>query len=519
MTTGKKKISPRQKMINLMYLVFIGMLAMNISVDVLNGFDLLSDNIATTIKSTTTRNKQMYAELSSSYEQNPEKTKSSYDKANLLKSQSDSLFNYIQSLKVEIAVKTDGKNADVDNLERREYRDAGSELFLSPVDGKGQDLKNAIDSYRNAIVQMISDSVKRNTIENSLSTEPTDRAKRNNQNWLEASFDNMPSIAVNTYLSELQSNIRLAEGEALNSLVKEIDLSDFRVNQLDALVIPESKVIVRGASYNANIIVAAVDTTQRPRIVVNGKEIENGVLKIPATSVGSSFKVQGFLELMNRDGSILKKDFSDTYTVIEPMATVAPLLMDVVYMGIDNELSISVPGFTSNQVSASVQGGTIVRKGNNWVARPTAKVGEKLIVNVSVNDNGSQRTMARKEFRIRALPDPSAYINYTDSKGAQRVFKQGTLSRNALLSAGGIKASIDDGILNIPFQVLSFRLLVTDAMGNSMQEVSNGDRLSDRQLEQIKRLDRGKTFFVWGIRVKGPDGIERDISPMEIRLN
>lgn len=517
--TGKRKVSPRQKMINLMYLVFIGMLAMNISVDVLNGFDLLGDNIATTIKSTSTRNEQLYTELNTSYEQNPEKTKHSYDKARLLKQSSDSLFDYIQALKVEVAIKTDGKEADVDNLERREYRDAGSEVFLSPVDGKGKDLKKAIDTYRDAIITMIADPVKRNTIENSLSTEPTERAKRKKQNWLESSFDNMPSIAVNTYLSELQSNIRQAEGEALNSLVKEIDLSDFRVNQLDAIVVPESKVVVRGASYKANIIVAAVDTTQRPRIVVNGKEIENGVLQIPTSSVGSEFKIDGFLEMMNRDGSIFKKNFSDTYTVIEPMATVAPLLMDVVYMGIDNELSISVPGFTSNQVSASVQGGTITRKGNNWIARPTAKVGEKLIVNVSVNDNGSQRSMARKEFRIRALPDPTAYINYTDSKGAQRVFKQGTLSRNALLNAGGIKASIDDGILNIPFHVLSFRLMVIDAMGNSIQEVSSGDRLSDRQLEQIKRLDRGKTFFIWGIRVKGPDGIERDISPMEIRLN
>lgn len=517
---GKRRVSPRQKMINLMYLVFIGMLAMNISVDVLNGFDLLGDNIATTIDATSTRNEQLYSELNSSYDQNPEKTKSSYEKSKILKQRSDSLFNYIQDLKVEIALKTDGKDADVNNLERREYRDAGSEVFLSPVDGKGKELKNAIDTYRDQIVQMIADPIKKTTIANSLSTEPTERAKRKQQSWLESSFENMPSIAVNTYLSELQSNIKQAEGEALNSLVKEIDLSDFRVNQLDAIVIPESKVVVRGANYKANIIVAAVDTTQRPRIVVNGKEIENGALQIPTSSVGNSFKVEGFLELMNRDGSIFKKKFTDTYTVIEPMATVAPLLMDVVYLGIDNEMSISVPGFTSNQVNTSVQGGTITRKGNNWVARPAGKVGDKLIVNVSVSDNGAQRSMARKEFRIRALPDPTAYINYTDSKGAARVFKQGTLSRNSLLSAGGIKASIDDGILNIPFQVLGFRLVVIDAMGNALpQELSNGDRLSDRQLEQIRRLDRGKTFFISGIRVKGPDGIERNIAPMEVRLN
>ena len=117
------------------------------------------------------------------------------------------------------------------------------------------------------------------------------------------------------------------------------------------------------------------------------------------------------------------------------------------------------------------------------------------------------------------MPDPSAFINYVDSKGASRIFKQGTLSRNALLNAGNLRASIDDGILNIPFTVLSFRIMVSDAMGNVVPEVSAGASFSSRQLELIRRLDRGKTFFIAGIKVKGPDGIERDIAPMEIRLN
>lgn len=509
-----KRTSTRQKMINLMYLVFIAMLALRISTEVLDGFDLINDNIQNTIKNTAERNNQLYTEIDNSYAGNPQKTEAAYNLAQTIKKRSDSLYNYIHYLKQEVAIRTDGKDADIENLKRKDNIDAASEVFLAPNGGKGKDFKDAIDNYRNDISSLISDPNKKALIESALSTEPSERGKKQNKDWLQASFDNMPSIAVVTYLSELQSTVRQAEGEALNSIIKEIDFSDFRVNSLDALVIPESKVVVSGANYKANIVVAAVDTTQRPQIMVNGKEVENGLYQI-ATGRTGQFTLEGYVDLKNRDGSSTRKTFTDKYTVIEPMATVAPLLMDVVYLGIDNEMSISVPGFTSNEVGASVQGGTITRKGNNWVAKPTGRVGEKFIVNVSANN----RHMARKEFRIRALPDPSAFINYTDSKGAARIFKQGTISRNALLSAGSLRASIDDGILNIPFNVLTFRIMVNDAMGNAMQEVSVGANFSPRQLEQIKRLDRGKTFFIWGIRVKGPDGIERDIAPMEVRLN
>lgn len=515
---SNRRVSTRQKMINLMYLVFIAMLALNIPAEVLDGFVLVNEKLQQTIEHNINRNNQMYAEMNASYERNPEKAKGSYDKAREVKQKTDSLFNYIQDLKVEIVKRTDGKNADINNIDRKDNLDAVSEVMLSPIDGQGKKLKEAIDGYRGDITSYIMNPEKEELIKNLLSTEVTERAKKENKNWVEASFGQMPTIAGVTYLSEIQSNVKQAENEALNSLIKNIDLSDFRVNELNAFVVPESKVVMRGTNYKADVILAAVDTTQRPRIVVNDREITNGVLNLPTGGLGNQ-TLRGFIELMGHDGTSRKIDFTEQYTVIEPMATVAPLLMDVLYAGIDNEISISVPGVATQEVSASANGGSLTRKGNNWVARPTGAVGTKFTIAVSARVNGAQRTVANKEFRIRALPDPVAYIDYTDSKGSPKVFKQGTLSRSVLLNAGGIKASIDDGILNVPFQILSFRTLTVDAMGNAMPEVSNGASFSQRQIEQIRRQERGRYFFITGIRVKGPDGRERDIAPMEIRLN
>jgi gliding motility-associated protein GldM len=513
----------RQKMINLMYLVFIAMLALNVSTEVLDGFVMINDNIQESIEVTDERNKQIYADINASYDSNPEKTQDSYDRAHAVKSKTDSIFDYLQYLKLEIAKKSDGADADVDNLKSKDNLDASSEIMISPVGGHGKRLKEMLDRYRELMVAQIPDSARRKIVMSTLSTEPSPRAKKENKSWITASFENMPSIAVITYLSELQVNVKQAEGEVLNDLAKNIDLKDIRVNQLSAFVVPQSTMVMKGLPYKANIIMAAVDTTQRPRIVINGKELpseKNGLYEV-GTGASGTYKFDGFIELMDRSGMPVKRNFSQEYTVMEPMATVAPYWMDVLYAGVQNMLTITVPGVASQDVQATVvSGGTLAPSGKDWVAVPSASlIGQKFVISVSAKVNGVQQFIARKELRIRPLPEPLAFIDYKDQNGSPKVFRKGALGRAIILGTEGIKASIDDGILNIPFQVLSFSTMSVDAMGNATREMSNGANFSSRQLDQIRRMTRGTLFYISGIKAKGPDGIERDLYPMEIRIN
>ena len=99
------------------------------------------------------------------------------------------------------------------------------------------------------------------------------------------------------------------------------------------------------------------------------------------------------------------------------------------------------------------------------------------------------------------------------------MFKGGVVSKSTLMNADGIDAAIDDGILNIPFRVLNFRTIFFDSMGNAIPEVSNGNQFSARQKDQIRQLSRGKYFYISGVTAAGPDGTEREIAVMEIRIN
>jgi gliding motility-associated protein GldM len=195
-------------------------------------------------------------------------------------------------------------------------------------------------------------------------------------------------------------------------------------------------------------------------------------------------------------------------------------MMNVLYAGIDNPISISVPGVAMTGVSASMTNGTLSRSGDHWVAHPS-KVGEEATITVNADMDGKQMTVASTKFRVRKLPDPTPYITYKDNNGNTTHYKGGGrgLAKTFLLSAPGISAAIDDDLLNIQFKVLSFETVFFDSMGNAIPEVSQGDQFSQRQKDSFRRLSRGKRFYISRVKAVGPDGITRDLAPIEVIVN
>ncbi len=516
--TSRFSNSPRQKMINLMYLVFIAMLALNVSVDVLNGFDIVDDSLSDSFENIQTRNNLIMSELEEYNKQNREKAGQWYDKGLLIRRMSDSLINHIDDLKYRMVKIADGKKGDVKNIKNKENLDAASLVMLSSSNNEGLNLRNSIVQFRDLLSEMVIDENRQNIIKASLDVSPQNRVG-GNTNWEESLFYNMPVSAAVTILTKLQNDIRLSEGEALNSFLNYVDIGDFRVNKVNAYVIPESRVLIQGAPYKARIVLSAEDSTQVQSIHVNGKVLDEsteGQYSANSNSVGT-FPIEGYIELKSGDGSVMRREFSDNYTVIEPMATIAPTLMNVLYAGIDNEISISVPGITPNNVEATMTNGTLTRKGALWVAKPN-KVGDNVDISISARSGSQTIKMANKSFRVRALPDPTPYIEYSDGNGVPVMFKGGVLSKAVLMNSEGIKAAIDDGILNIPFRVTGFRTIFFDSMGNAIPEVSEGAKFSSRQKEQIRRLQRGAYFYISGVKAVGPDGGEREIAVIEVRV-
>lgn len=262
MAIKKRPVSPRQKMINLMYVVLMAMLALNVSTEVLNGFSIVEDSLNRTTANSSKENQVVYDDFEAQMKANPAKVKAWFDKAREVKRMSDSLYNFADELKAAIVAEADGKNFDVRNIRNKENLEAANQVMLSPGRGRGAELYKAVNSFRNRIVKMITDPARRAAINDNLATVIPKNATAMGKNWQEYMFEDMPVAAAVTLLSKLQSDIRYAEGEVLHTLVANIDVKDIRVNSLNAFVIPNSQTIVRGDKFSAQIVMAAVDTTQ-----------------------------------------------------------------------------------------------------------------------------------------------------------------------------------------------------------------------------------------------------------------
>jgi gliding motility-associated protein GldM len=518
---GSSPNSPRQKMINLMYLIFIAMVALSISSEILDGFVLVEDSMQTSIDNTTRRNQIIANDLASSYQNNPEKVKVWYDRSKEVRAESDKLYSYIQELKERIVIEADGKDGDVNNIRRKDNIEAAPRVMLAPIIGEGKDLRNSIDSFREFMVEMMSDTAKIHILEANLSTEIPSKKGTHYSTWEQAMFESMPAIAAVTLLTKMQNDIRYTEGEVLSDLLNNVDIGDYRVNQITAQVIPQSQVVMRGSQYTANIVLSAVDSTKRPTIFVNGSELpydNKGLYSVTATSTGT-FPMRGYVEQPNSDGGVTRYEFDSEYFVTEPTATVAPTLMNVLYAGIENPIRIAVPGIASGNVSATMTNGTLTRQGDVWTARPT-EVGTDAVISVSARmADGRSIEMAQSTFRVRALPDPLPYIEYRDTNGNLRRFRGGTILRRDLLASGGIMAAIDDDLLDVEYDVLRFELTFFDSMGNAIPEVSNSSSFSERQRDQIRRMARGARFYISRTVAKGPDGVERTLPTIEVIVN
>jgi gliding motility-associated protein GldM len=525
MAVGNNPNSPRQKMINLMYIVFIAMMALNVSSEVLEGFGLVEESLHTTIKNTVTRNNMVTQELMSASDNNPDKAQKWYADGILVNQASDSLHNYIQELKVQIVQIADGKNGLVDNIQNKEDLEAASRIMLAPLNGQGKVLREAIDAYRASMVEKVPLS-KQKIIEESLSTAPPSKAGINSPTWEEGLFENMPVSAAITLLTKLQSDIRYTQGEVLANLLNQVDMGDSRVNLIKAQVIPDARFVISNTDYSANIVLSAIDSTQRPDIYLRiGEQYvkqESNRISQRAAGTGNN-TIRGYVETRNNAGQPVKYEFEENFLVIPPSATVAPTKMNVLYQNYVNPLHIAVPGIPNANVTARLvpEGrGRLTNQGNgSWHAEVSGE-GTVEVTVIATMENGRPAEMGRSTFRVLPLPDPVAFIDYKDADGNTRRFRGGRITKQHLMATNGILAGYVDGLLDATFTVLRFDLNYFDSFGLMMTESSQSTNFTDRQKDYIRNLSRGKRFYISNIVVRDPSGVERRLdSPLEVTLN
>ncbi|MDD3323033.1 MAG: gliding motility protein GldM [Paludibacter sp.] len=503
--------TPRQKMIGMMYLVLTAMLALNVSSDILNGFTMVDNSLHTTIESSELRNKNLYDEFSDLNRLNPGKVKEWLEQANLVRTKSDELYNYLQDFKVKIVKMTDKDEANdsayVYQIIGKDNLDKGYDYAVNM--GNGKILKSKIDEYKNFLVGFFQNNpTKQKMYQTIFSTD-----NKNGVPWIDATFEMMPLSAVVTILTKYQSDVRSSEAEVVQYLKGQTDVKDFRVNKITALVVPNTPYVLKGGKYSAQIVLSAVDSTKKPEYFVGGSKInEKGLYEIMCNKAGI-FPYSGQIKIQGNDGEINSYPFKSEYVVGEPSATISNEDLNVVYRGIDNKFNISVPGIASENVNVRVNGGTIRKVGDRYIIRPTQD-GE-ININVYATIEGKDQRMGGGAYRVKYIPDPKSFLQYTDAGGVIRQTQDETLTKRTLLSDNiSIVASYgEDELIKANFNVTSFTMVSP----NGMDDVRSS-KFSSRMKSYINNLEGGDYLIIKNIKAVGPDGKTRTLSPIQIQI-
>jgi gliding motility-associated protein GldM len=251
---------------------------------------MVNSSLKNSIVNSSARNQGLYNDMQALYDLNPTKVGEWLEKANKVKEESDKMYNTLQEFKIGIIALADGKKADPEGnviLKRDDTNVSGEYAEVGTTKERGNQLKVAIDNYREFVESMFgNDSLHTKIYDAMFNTDPVKKKVDEPAiSWIENTFANMPAVAVITMLSKYQSDVRNTEAELIQYFIQQQDAGDFRINKIQARLIPDSKNVMQGGKYRAEIALMAVDTTKVPTYYIGDRQLESAIVEIPLPSI------------------------------------------------------------------------------------------------------------------------------------------------------------------------------------------------------------------------------------------
>ncbi|HXB91003.1 MAG TPA: hypothetical protein VNU72_01880, partial [Puia sp.] len=422
---------PRQKMINMMYLVLTALLALNVSVEVLNAFKTVNHSIEKSNKVVTEKNDLTYKAFDENQKdpQTAALAKIWAPPAGQAKNYSSTLTTYIEGLKENLISES---SPQMNKEGKREFSDGNLDAATRLFDtkGEGKVLYGKLIDFRKQLLDLldpahygpeVSDKVKQDLAaqkalftkslpldtripeSESGTTSTGDSAK----DWTIRYFHMTPTIAALTILSKFQSDVKNSESQVIDYLHKQIGEVKVVFDKFEPLVSPSATYLMPNDELDIQAGIGAFSAAAAPKIYINGslQPLNNDGVADWKTKVTGSSTVNVKIEYTKPDGSTGTIDKAVKYTVGQPSgASVFLEKMNVMYIAEENPMKISGGSVGREKVHVSFDKGTITNTGgDDWVATPTTP-GEGII---TVNAAGK---ITEFKMRVKYLPNPTGYV-------------------------------------------------------------------------------------------------------------
>lgn len=504
-------LSPRQKMINLMYLVLIAMLALQMSKEVLSAFGLMEEKFADANIMAKESNEKTLAGLMMKAEEKPEQFKKLSVKAEKIAKLSNDFYLYLENLKRDVLTKSNFSKDPKTNKLPYEKMDKGGYIDENWFSGdnlssSGQEIVKKIDAYREEVKKVIGNDQKYNkAIENLNKQFNTSKIKANdgaNKEWLDYHFKGFPLVASVTKLTAMQNDVKRTEANMFNLFLGNSLTEATTLKNYQAIVLADKSAFFAGEQFKGKVVLGKYANVVPTGLTVQGRKIDLNAPKAIDSSgaarltfnVGNvgEHKINGEF-VFKEDGQDLQIPIVGNYVVVPrpKSATISADKMNVVYRGVPNPMTISFAGVPANKVNASAPG---LKKGSGvgkYIMRPAS--GKEIVIKVSATLDDGSKVSDKKKFRIKDIPKPEGVI--AGQSGEAK------LPRNNV-SIGKVSARFADFDFDLPLRVTSFKIKVP---GQPSVTVS-GSKMNSQAKNALRKAKRGASVSIFDIKAKAAGG-------------
>ena len=493
---------PRQKMINMMYLVLTALLALNVSSEILNAFKTVNKSLETTNvtvnRSTETIIKSLQDKLSDPI--TAERARKWYPKADSAVMFTKGIYDYIQGLKDRIISEASGDPKDPNTKYKEDNLDIPTRIMVEK--GNGQKLLKMLTDYKKNLLAIdpAIDSEFKTTLPINLAQPKS--YNRSSRTWEGAYFHMVPTVAALTILSKFQNDVKTSENRVVAACHNKVGEVIVHYDKYAAFAATNSSYVMPGDEMEITAGVGAFSKAALPTVTIDGVSVpleDDGAAhrKLNAATSLGKHSVNVTVSFKDQEGKMRTETRPIEYTVGQSAASIALDKMNVLYIGVDNPVSVSTTGGGTEQQQVSISGGGGVVKplgGGHYAVRVNS-VTDECYITVSVNN----KVAGKSQFRTRTIPKAQAYVGGNES-GAN-------ISAGAFIAQAGVGAGIKDFPFELKYNVTSFSISCDNDEGDVDVENCQGNTWSARAISLIKKdVKPGRTITVDNIRVLGPDG-------------
>jgi len=508
MAGGKQ--TPRQRMMGILYLVLLGLVALNVSDSVLDAFKNLATSLGTSTQNTQEGIDNMFnAFRATKLKDEPERAKPILSRAEKASQLANNLSNYIDSLKTLLEQEGGGQNESTGDVRKRDNLSISPRIMVKQKEKRAEKLRGLINQTREQLLELSN-----NEVSFSLSAEDPPARGGIKKSWEQANFgDGIPLTAAITALEKIKADVKNAEAAVVKHVFGEMDMAVVNLDRFAAVAVAPSSYVIQGQPYTAKIFLTAYDSKSNPEITVgsNTLPVTDGQATYSVNTASEGvFDWTGTIRVKQTDGTV--KEYvtePQTYQVARPSAVVSPDAMNVLYIGVDNPISVSAPGIPKESLTVSGQGVTVSGSGGKYVARVTNP--GTASINVSARIGEQTQSLGATSFRVKRIPKPQARV--AGKSG-------GAVAAAQIKGQNRIFAALEDFEFDAKFNISRFSMLIqkprVDPMGP--YQGTNGT-FSGPMQNALSSVAPGSFVFFYNIIAVGPDGVQQELDPVSFRIN